>query len=105
MPSFRRTHTCGELRDTNAGQSVTLNGWVNTYRDHGQFVFIDLRDRYGFTQVVFELGRNKALFEASRELRNEFCIAVRGQVAKRLPGRERTDMATGLIEVQAEELI
>src|SRR5262245_25154020 len=76
MPGFRRTHTCGELRDTHAGQSVTLNGWVHTWRDHGQFVFVDLRDRYGITQVVFEVNRDKALFEAARELRGEFCIAV-----------------------------
>lgn len=105
MAGFRRTHTCGELRDTHAGQSVTLNGWVHTWRDHGQFVFVDLRDRYGMTQVVFEINRDKALFESARELRGEFCIAVRGQVAKRLEGKTRVDLATGMIEVQATELI
>ncbi|MBX7104942.1 MAG: aspartate--tRNA ligase [Gemmataceae bacterium] len=105
MASFRRTHTCGELRESEVGQSVTLSGWVNTYRDHGQFVFIDLRDRYGFTQVVFEPGRGKELFEAARELRAETCVAVRGVVGRRLPGKERHDMPTGLIEVQAAELI
>lgn len=104
MPSFRRTHTCGELRESNAGQTVTLNGWVHTARDHGQFVFVHLRDRYGMTQVVFEKDRNSQLFTAAQELRAEFCLMVRGTVAKRLPGKERTDQATGMIEVQAIEL-
>jgi aspartyl-tRNA synthetase len=93
------------LRENHAGQKVTLNGWVHTWRDHGQFVFVDLRDRYGLTQVVFEINRDKALFESARELRSEFCIAVRGEVAKRLAGKTRTDLATGMIEVQATELI
>src|SRR5262245_31197163 len=104
MPSFRRTHTCGELREGNAGQTVTLNGWVHTARDHGQFVFVHLRDRYGMTQVVFEKDRDNKLFAESQELRAEFCIMVRGVVAKRLPGKERADQSTGMIEVQANEL-
>jgi aspartyl-tRNA synthetase len=105
MPSFRRTHNCGELREANAGQQVTLNGWVHTARDHGQFVFVHLRDRYGFTQVVFEKDRDEKLFAAAQELKAEYCIMVRGQVAKRLPGKERADQATGMIEVQATELV
>lgn len=105
MPSFRRTHTCGELRETHVGQSTTLNGWVHTARDHGQFVFVDLRDRYGVTQVVFEPGRGKELFEVARELRGEFCVAVRGKVEARLAGKQRKDLPTGMIEVQATELI
>jgi aspartyl-tRNA synthetase len=104
MPSYRRSHTCGELRESHAGQAVTLNGWVNTYRDHGHFVFIDLRDRYGVTQVVFEPARGQELFSASQELRSEFCIAVRGTVSRRLKGQERPQLPTGLIEVQATEL-
>lgn len=105
MAGFRRTHNCGELRDSHAGQPVTLNGWVHTWRDHGQFVFVDLRDRYGLTQVVFEADRDPALFEKARELRGEFCLAVRGVVAKRLAGKTRADLPTGMIEVQASELI
>jgi len=104
MPSYRRSHNCGELRESHVGQTVTLNGWVNTYRDHGHFVFIDLRDRYGVTQVVFEPARGQELFHASQELRSEFCIAVRGTVARRLKGQERPQLTTGLIEVQATEL-
>jgi len=54
MATWQRTHNCGELRDTNVGQTVVLNGWVNTYRAYNDQVFVDLRDRYGITQVVFE---------------------------------------------------
>lgn len=101
---MRRTHTCGELRDTHVGQTVILNGWVNTYRDHNVFVFIDLRDRYGVTQVVFEPDRGQELFQQGQELRSEWVIAVKGRVARRLPGKENPDLATGTIEVKVEEL-
>jgi aspartyl-tRNA synthetase len=104
MARQRRTHTCGELRETHIGQTVLLNGWVNTYRDHGVFVFIDLRDRYGLTQVVFEPDRGRELFAAAQELRSECVIAVKGQVVRRLPGKERPEMPTGLIEVKATEM-
>ncbi len=104
MARLRRTHTCGELRGAQVGQTVILNGWVNTYRDHGVFVFIDLRDRYGITQVVFEPERGRELFEAAQELRTEFVIAVKGKAVPRLPGKERTDLPTGMIEVKAEEM-
>ena len=61
MHFMRRTHTCGELREAEVGQTVVLNGWVNTYRDQGEQVFIDLRDRYGITQVVFEPDAPRAV--------------------------------------------
>jgi aspartyl-tRNA synthetase len=99
-----RTHTCGELRETHVGQTVVLNGWVNTARDQNLFVFVDLRDRYGLTQVVFEPDRGRELFEAARELRSEWVVAVKGQVVHRLPGKENPKLATGTIEVKAEEL-
>jgi aspartyl-tRNA synthetase len=101
---MRRTHTCGELRDSDAGKTVVLNGWVNTSRDQNLFVFADLRDRYGVTQVVFEPERGKELFEAARELRSEWVLAVRGTVARRLPGKENPKLDTGKIEVKAEEM-
>jgi aspartyl-tRNA synthetase len=104
MALLKRTHTCGELRDTHVGQTVVLNGWVNTYRDHNVFVFIDVRDRYGLTQVVFEPDRGKELFAAARELRSEWVVAVKGKVVHRLPGKENPDMATGAIEVRVEEM-
>src|SRR6266852_1297990 len=100
----KRTHTCGELREAHVGQTVILNGWVNTYRDHNVFVFIDVRDRYGLTQVVFEPDRGKELFAAARELRSEWVVAVKGKVVHRLPGKENPDMATGAIEVKVEEM-
>ncbi len=103
MAQWRRTHTCGELRETHVGQIVTLNGWVNTYRNQGSLVFIDVRDRYGVTQVVFE-PEHKELLAAAQELRGEWVIAVKGTVARRLQGKENKDLATGAIEVKAREL-
>src|SRR5262249_10332743 len=103
MPFMRRTHTCGELRGTDVGKPVVLNGWVNTSRDQNLFVFVDLRDRYGVTQVVFEPDRGQKLFDEARELRSEWVIAVKGTVAHRLPGKENPKLATAAIEVKVEE--
>jgi aspartyl-tRNA synthetase len=103
MAYCRRTHTCGELREAHIGQTVVLNGWVNTYRAYNDQVFVDLRDRYGLTQVVFEADDN-ALFTTAHEVRNEWVIAVRGKVRARQPGKTNTKLATGEIEVLAEEL-
>jgi aspartyl-tRNA synthetase len=104
MASWQRTHTCGELRESHIGRTVTLNGWVNTYRAYPQQIFIDLRDRYGITQVVFESERSQELYSAAAELRSEFVIAVKGQVAERLPGKHNPKLATGDIEVKAESI-
>jgi aspartyl-tRNA synthetase len=103
MASWQRTHTCGELRESHIGQTVTLNGWVNTYRNQGKLVFIDIRDRYGITQVVFEPER-PALVAAAQELRSEWVIGVKGKVTHRLPGTENPSLATGQVEIKAEEL-
>jgi aspartyl-tRNA synthetase len=103
MAFWQRTHTCGELRQSHVGQTVTLNGWVNTYRNQGSLVFIDLRDRYGITQIVFEPDR-KDLLALAQELRSEFVVAVKGTVAPRLAGKENKELATGQIEVKATEL-
>src|SRR5437868_2661681 len=103
MAFMRRTHTCGELRETHVGQSVVLNGWVNTYRNQGSLVFIDLRDRYGITQVVFEPDR-KDLLATARELRSEFVVAIKGTVSPRLAGKENKDLATGQVEIKATGL-
>jgi aspartyl-tRNA synthetase len=104
MASWRRTHTCGELREADVGKTVILNGWVNSLRDQNLFVFVDLRDRYGITQVVFEPDRGQDLFEAARKLRREFVIAIKGEVVHRLEGKDNPDLATGQIEVKATEL-
>lgn len=101
---LKRTHTCGELTSKQVGETVILNGWVDTRRDHGGLIFIDLRDRYGLTQVVFEPDAGEALMEAAGALRSEFVIGVRGTVAPRLPGKENPKLATGQIEVRAQEL-
>jgi len=104
MAEWQRTHNCNELRESHIGEMVTLNGWVHTYRDHGQFVFIDMRDRYGLTQVVFEPTQGAELFTQSQLLRTEWCISVRGKVTERLAGKENKELPTGLIEVKVESM-
>jgi aspartyl-tRNA synthetase len=104
MITWRRTHTCGELRESHIGQTVTLNGWVNSSRVHNYQVFMDLRDRYGLTQVVFDAQDSAALFAAAEEARNEWVLSVTGKVRARLPGATNPKLATGAIEVEALEL-
>ncbi len=101
---WRRTHTCGELGTAHVGQTVTLMGWVHRTRDHGGVLFIDLRDRYGMTQVVFhpETG-GKALLEDASHLGNEFVIAVRGLVNARPADAVNAALSTGTIEMDARE--
>ena len=98
---LKRTHTCGALTADDSGRVVTLNGWVDTRRDHGGLVFIDLRDRYGITQVVFDPEAGSELMDAAHDLRSEFVIGVSGTVAPRLAGKENPKLKTGAIEVQA----
>lgn len=100
-----RTHTCGQLRDTDIGKSVRLNGWVNSYRDHGNLIFIDLRDRYGLTQLVFDKEDDKggAMMEAADKLRNEDVVAVEGAVRVRIGG-ENPKLETGKVEVVVSKL-
>ena len=106
---LRKTHTCGQLRLSDAGKTVRLCGWVRSYRDHGGVVFIDLRDRDGVTQVVFDLpsGDGPAEVERyalARALRSEWVISVAGQVRPRGPGRENPKLPTGQVEVLGESL-
>ncbi|MFM7150134.1 MAG: aspartate--tRNA ligase, partial [Gemmataceae bacterium] len=103
MSSWRRTHTCGELRASHVGQSVTLNGWVNTARSYNDQVFIDLRDRHGLTQVVFEADRAD-LFGPAGEIRGEWVLSVTGKVRPRLPGKTNPKLATGEVEVEVSSL-
>ena len=100
---MKRTHSCGELTAVNAGQSVVLMGWVDTRRDHGQLVFIDLRDRTGITQVVFE-ATNAPVHDLAKTLRSEFVIATAGTVRIRGEGLANSNLKTGEIEVVAETL-
>src|SRR5262245_7939894 len=103
MASWQRTHTCGNLRETDVGKTVTLNGWVNTYRSYNDQIFLDLRNRYGITQVVIE-GDHPELFPAGQEIRNEWVISVHGRVRERVEGKHNPKLATGDVEVVAEAL-
>jgi aspartyl-tRNA synthetase len=99
-----RTHTCAELREGDIGKKVSLAGWVHSRRDHGGIVFIDLRDRDGLTQVVFDPEHNAQSAELSHELRSEFVIWVEGAVRKRPAGTENPKLPTGAVEVLAHKL-
>jgi len=101
---YKRTHTCGELTVDHVGKPVVLNGWVDAWRDFGGLMFIDLRDRYGITQVVFEPDAGHELQARAAELRNEYVVGIKGTVAPRLPGKENPKLKTGGIEVRAQEL-
>lgn len=99
-----KTHTCGELRPEHLGQSVTLAGWVSRRRDMGGVIFIDLRDRFGKTQVVVDAGQVPEAFKAAEAVRPEFVVQVTGVVQRRLPGQENPNLTTGAIEVAAGAL-
>ncbi|MDP3684207.1 MAG: aspartate--tRNA ligase, partial [Ignavibacteria bacterium] len=100
----KRTHTCGDLRESNIGQTVILNGWVDTRRDLGGLIFIELRDRYGITQIVFEPGFNEDAHNTGKHLRSEFVISVEGIVRKRPEGTENASVATGNVDVMVNKL-
>jgi aspartyl-tRNA synthetase len=99
-----RTHTCGELRAADVDKTVTVCGWVDSYRDHGGVVFIDLRDRYGKTQVAFRNDLAAEIQEAARGLRTEYVIQAGGVVTHRGADRVNLKLETGEIEVQAKSL-
>jgi len=99
----RRTHTCGELRADHAGQTVTLTGWVHKRRDHGGLVFVDLRDRYGVTQVALNPQIDQAAHELAHAIRTEYVLRIRGNVSCRPEGTVNEKLATGEIEVYADE--
>ncbi len=100
----KRTHSCGQLRAGDVGKEVLLCGWVQSYRDHGGIIFIDVRDRDGLTQVVFDPEVNKALHDLADTLRCEDVIAVTGKVRPRPEGMKNPKMPTGEIEVLASDL-
>jgi aspartyl-tRNA synthetase len=100
----KRTHTCGQLRGGDVGKTVLLCGWVQSYRDHGGVIFIDLRDRDGLTQVVFDPEQNKAVHDLADTLRNEDVISVVGKVRPRPEGMVNPKLPTGEIEMLANEL-
>ena len=104
LGDLKRTHLCGALRPADAGKKAVLMGWVNRRRDLGSIIFIDLRDRTGVTQVVFNRELNAALHDKAEDLRNEYVIAVIGAVKKRDADTFNPNIATGEVELVAEEL-
>jgi len=101
----KRTHTCGELKESNIGQSVVLNGWVDTRRDLGGLTFIDMRDRYGITQVVFEPNFSEEAHNLAKDLRSEYVVSIEGTVRKRPPETDNPSLPTGHIDVMAKKLV
>jgi aspartyl-tRNA synthetase len=101
---MRRTHSCGALRAGDAGQTVTLMGWAARRRDHGGLIFVDLRDREGLTQLVFNPTLDPAAHAAAGHVRAEFVLAVEGTVERRPPGTVNTHLATGEIEVSVRRI-
>jgi aspartyl-tRNA synthetase len=99
-----RSHTCGELRPTHVGQRVHLCGWVDTVRDHGGIIFIDLRDRYGVTQAIFDPKDSREAWDVAQGTRGEFVLAIEGVVRARPTEMVNTDLATGGIELQADRI-
>ena len=99
-----RTHTCGALRGSDAGTAAGLAGWVHRRRDHGQLIFLDLRDRHGITQVVIDKADAPAAHEMASRVRGEFVVAVSGEVERRLAGTENPKLPTGEIELRATEV-
>ena len=97
-----RTHTCGELRLANVGQDVTLCGWIQKSRDLGGMTFIDVRDRYGITQLVFNMDSNAELCEQVRQYGREFVLQVTGKVAERT--NKNPKMPTGDVEIMASSV-
>ncbi len=104
MGALRRTHTCNELDLASVDQRTTLMGWVLRRRDHGGVIFIDLRDRWGVTQVVFNPEISQAVHAKAHQLRSEWVIAVQGRVARRPESMENPKLATGAIEILVDEL-
>ncbi|MGR3179245.1 MAG: aspartate--tRNA ligase [Candidatus Anammoxibacter sp.] len=104
MANLKRTHTCGEIGKDHVAEDVVIAGWVNSSRDHGGVTFIDLRDRYGITQAVFNPETGEEVHTLARSLRSEYVVAIRGKVALRSDETINPNMQTGKIEIIAEEL-
>jgi aspartyl-tRNA synthetase len=104
MFDYRRSHTCGQLRKSHVGQPVTLSGWVHRRRDHGGLIFIDLRDRHGITQLVFDPNRNGKSHLEGEKLRSEWVISIKGTVAPRAEGMTNPKLPTGEIEILIDDI-
>ena len=102
---FKRSHNCGDIRSSDIDNTVTLNGWVNKVRLHGQVVFVDLRDRYGKTQIVFNADEYKGDFEIIKKISMEDVLSIKGTVRSRLESAINPNLATGDIEILVSEFI
>mgnify|MGYP001000921948 CR=1 FL=1 len=103
--NLKRTHSCNDLNENNVGQEVVVMGWVQKRRDHGGLIFVDLRDRSGIVQVVFNPEQAKEAFNLAEKIRNEYVIAVKGEVVLRPEGMINPNLATGHIDLAAKELV
>lgn len=104
MFDYRRTHDCGTLRKEHVGTNVSLSGWVHRRRDHGGLIFIDLRDRFGLTQLVFDPEKNPNAHQAAEKLRSEWVISVKGSVIPRREGMANPKLKTGDIEIMVQDM-
>jgi len=104
LGDWKRTHDCGSLRAEDIGTQALVMGWVNSRRDMGNLIFIDLRDREGITQIVFDPQEDEESHRRARVLRNEWVVAVRGAVSPRLAGQENLKLPTGAVEVKVKDL-
>ena len=102
--SWKKTNSCGELRKNDIGKEVILMGWSQSRRDHGGLIFIDLRDREGISQIVFDPEESTEAHQKAHNIKNEYVIAVKGRVVSRLVGSENPNMPTGEIEVKAKQI-
>ncbi len=99
-----RTHNCGELREGNVKDEVVLCGWIASRRDHGEIIFMDLRDKHGLTQIVFDPERNKETHAKAHELRSEYCVQITGTVSQRPEGTINDKLPTGQVEVEVDKV-
>lgn len=106
LGDFKRDYWCGEISDSNIGEEISLLGWVDTVRDHGGVIFINLRDREGTVQVVFDPSKtDQQVYEKAKRIRSEYVVGVKGKVSRRPAGTENPKMKTGNIEIVADKLL
>src|SRR5438067_2013557 len=104
LSSSYRSHSCGQLRASDAGSSARISGWVNRRRDQGGLIFLDLRDRHGITQVVIDEAQAPEAHATAAKARTEYVLMAVGEVARRPAGTENGKLATGDIELRASEM-
>ncbi|HEY8347975.1 MAG TPA: aspartate--tRNA ligase [Symbiobacteriaceae bacterium] len=104
IAGMKRTHYCAEVDDSLVGQVITVNGWVQRRRDHGKLIFIDLRDRSGLIQVVFDAEETGEIFHKAEQVRSEYVLAVRGKLVHRTPEAVNPNLPTGRFEIRAQEI-